>query len=79
MIEIYQFNFNSNLDKREDSYGILLKSNTLCEWIWSIFIKYKMCGAPTVTFTMSIVSILLCYITDGHFNLDRAYYPFYFM
>lgn len=68
-------NSNSNLDENEESYPILMDTNTLCERLWSLFIKYAMRGIVITLTSMAIGSISLCYIMNGNFAADHVYHP----
>lgn len=68
-------NFNSNLDKNDDDLPMLINTNETCEWIWKIFMKYIFCGGLASNIIIPVVSILLCYILNGHFSVDELYHP----
>lgn len=68
-----------NSDRSEDSFPILVETNTTCEWIWSLFIKYVMIVAQIMIIMMSIASLFISYFRNGYFAVDHAYRPFKFM
>lgn len=67
------------LSEGKDLYPILVDTNKQCEWIWSLFIEYIMKAVFVIAITMSVVSVLFCYIFNGYFNVNHAYHMLKFM
>lgn len=73
------FQLNCNLDKSDESYPIFVDLNKRCELMWSFYINYVLIAVFIAIIAMSTTSVLLCYITYGHFDGDHAYTPFRFV
>lgn len=79
MAKISENGFYSNLDENDSSFPILMSTNEKCEWLWPVYMKYGMGGFMLNTTNVSAVSVLICYITNGHFEVDKLYHPFKFV
>lgn len=72
------FKFLSNLDKNKTSFRYLAQVNYKSEWLWKIYIEFIMGGFFATSAASSIVSIILCYVKNGHFEVQHVYRQFRF-
>lgn len=70
--------FSFHIDKDDDSFRYLAEANNKGEWMWRILLKYIMAGFAVVTTITAIISVLMCFIMDGHFNTNDLYRPYKF-
>lgn len=61
-------------DKNEVALRYLGEANESSEWMWTFYFKYTaaLLGGMTAT---SLLSVLYCYLTQGHFDVNHFYRP----
>lgn len=57
-------------DENTDLFPYLSRANAKCEWIMGVFLKIVKCWAIG-QILMAIFTILLSYMTVGHFDIER--------
>lgn len=70
------FNSTCRLDKEKDSFRFLAQANSVCEWIWKVYFVFGMVGFATSALATSMVSVLICWINHGTFDVNYIYFPF---
>lgn len=67
-----------NLVKDDDSLSFLVQANDKSEWPWQIYFKFVISVIFTIT-TLSIASVLICWLWNGYFDVTLVYHPSRFM
>lgn len=68
---------SKHLDENEVEFQHLVRANETSEWLWKLYVKYVAVAIGGVL-TMSLFSVLHCYLTQGNFNTELYYRPLYF-
>lgn len=71
--------FYSNLDGADKSFCFMAQTNNKSERLWKFLLKYIMIGFAVNTAVTSIVSVLLCWIRNGHFDTSLVFHPYKLM
>lgn len=73
--EIDRLFLRLTIDKNEESYRFLVRTNERSEWLWRFVFKVILM-AVCITIITSSASILICYFTSGVFNANHVYHPY---
>lgn len=58
-----------------ESFQFLELPNNKSRRLWVIFFKYFICVFFAGAISFTIISIVMCMITVGHFDVDHLYHP----
>lgn len=70
----YLRNLHFNTDQNSESFTILTDTNQKCEFISNLYIKYFMSSVFVTNFMGAVVSVILCFIINGHIEVTFLYH-----
>lgn len=63
-----------SIDKGDDSFEILARVNSKCDWLCEFYMKFYVGGFFVSNLLMSTASILICWMKNGHFDTNSVYH-----
>lgn len=67
----------SNVDKHDDeSFTILMQANNRSNWLWQTYRRYVLGGMVVGFVSLSVFSVLFCWIAYGEFEGEHAFHAY---
>lgn len=62
-------------DKKEDYFNFIVRANAKCERYWELYFNLIF-GSMTWEMVLSFISVLICWINHGYFDINYIFIPF---